>query len=258
MQKISTTLLGFDPSIRAVRMGDDILPFAQLLSVSRKADQDRLAKSGASVSEQLVAATKRVAALEREVQEAKDMEQLALEEERKAQTRAADAERREHNAISQVQNLLRQLAATGPVSNEQRDFPQSWNDFEEWCDKALVGRVVLTGAARRGCKKALFKDVKQTARCMSWLANICRDRLLEGGGSLRDEPVEDGIRNAPCGNDEFAFDWSSRRLNASWHVKTGGNTRAPENCLRIYYGWDDQTQQIIIADLPAHRNTGAS
>lgn len=245
-------------STRAVRMGGDILPFAQLRSISRKAEQDQLARSGASDSEKLTAADNRIAALSKELNEAKELEQYALDEERKAQARAEEAERRERNATIQIQSLLQQLSAADAAEDPLQNLPQKWEDFEEWCDHALVGRVCLTGAARRGCKKALFDDVELAARCLLWLANVCRQRLLEGGGSLRDEPVEDGIRNAPCGSDEFLFDWQSQRLSAGWHVKTGGNTRTPQNCLRIYYGWDDRTQQIIIADMPAHRRTGAS
>ena len=121
-----------------------------------------------------------------------------------------------------------------------------------------MGRVALTGVARRGCKKALFGDVAQAARCLLWLATVCRKRLLDGAGSPRDETVEDSLRNSPCGSDEFTFEWQAQRLSADWHIKTGGNTRAPRDCLRIYYSWDDQTQQIIVADMPAHRRTGAS
>jgi hypothetical protein len=245
-------------STRAVRMGEDILPFSQLRSVSRKAEQDRLANSGASDSEKLAAADDRITALAKELSETKELEQYALDEERKAQARADEAESRERNATAQIQSLLQRLAAADAVEDENLNLPQKWSDFEEWSDRALVGRVSLTGAAKRGCKKALFENVEQVARCLLWLANTCRDRLLEGGGSLRDEAVEDGIRNSPCGSDEFMFDWQAQRLSAEWHVKTGGNTRAPEHCLRIYYGWDHQTQQIIIADMPAHRKTGAS
>lgn len=245
-------------STRAVRLGDDILPFAQLRSYARKAEQDRLASSGASDSEKLSAAENRIAAINKELSEAKDLEQYALEEERSAQLRAEEAESRERNATAQIQALLQRLSAAGVTGDEEQNLPTKWADFEEWCDSVLVGRVSLTGGARRGCKKALYTDVEQAARCLLWLGIECRKRLLEGGGSVRDEPVEDGIRNSPCGSDEFAFDWQAQRLSAAWHVKTGGNTRAPENCLRIYYGWDDQTQQIVVADMPAHRKSGAS
>lgn len=244
-------------STRAVRMGNDLVPFSQLRSFSRKVEQDRLAISGASDSEKLAAAESRIAALTKELSESKELEQYALDEERKAQARADEAESRERNGIAQIQNLLQRRSAAD-AEDQQQDLPQQWPDFEDWADRALVGRVSFTGAARRGYKKALFGDVEQVARCLLWLASTCRDRLLEGGGSLRDEAVEDGIRNSPCGSDEFMFDWQAQRLSAGWHIKTGGNSRAPEHCLRIYYGWDHQSQQIIIADMPAHRKTGAS
>ncbi|HVZ16611.1 MAG TPA: hypothetical protein VG897_05820 [Terriglobales bacterium] len=245
-------------STRVVRIGSDILPFAQLRSIGRKAEQDRLASSGASKADQLIAAQERIAAIERELSEAKDMEQLAIEEAEVALLRAEEAERREYNVTMQIQNLLQQLEDNNVSPGEQKVLPTDWEEFDDWCDQALVGRVTLTGVARRGCKKAKYEDVAQAARCLLWLAKTGRDRFLNGGGSLRDEPVEDGIRNSLCGSDEFEFDWQSRRLVADWHIKTGGNTRAPENCLRIYYCWDEKVQQVIVADMPAHRRTSAS
>lgn len=245
-------------STRAVRLGDDILPFAQLRSFARKAEQDRLAISGASDDQQLKAAADRIQALEAERDEAKQEAKGWTDEAEAAFLRAEEAERREHNAIIRVQSLLGQLSDAGVAGDGTQNLPQAWSEFEDWCDEALVGRVALTGAARRGCKKAHYADVEQVGRCLLWLAGECRKRFMEGGGSLRDEQIEDGIRNSPCGSDEFSFEWQAQRLNASWHVKTGGNTRSPENCLRIYYGWDEQAQQIVVADMPAHRRTGAS
>lgn len=245
-------------STRAVRIGRDILPFAHLRSLSREAEQDRLARGGASDGEKLGAAEGRIAAITKELIEAREMERYAVEEESKARLRAEEAESRERNAIARLQNLLQSASDTGTAGVGPAKFPRDWGSFEEWCDSALAGRIVLTSAARRGCKRALYADVEQVARCLLWLAGECRDRFLEGGGSLRDESVDEGIRNSPCGGDRFAFDWQGQRLDAVWHVKTGGNTRAPEQCLRIYYGWHEQTQQIVIAHMPAHRRTGAS
>ncbi len=75
---------------------------------------------------------------------------------------------------------------------------------------------------------------------------------------MRDEQIEEGIRNAPCGNDEFEVTWEGRTHSVDWHVKTGGNTRDPARCLRIYYFWEPSSKVIVIADMPAHRRTGAS
>jgi hypothetical protein len=107
-------------------------------------------------------------------------------------------------------------------------------------------------------KKAEFEDVKLAARCLLWLARDCRDRRMKGGGSLANVSIEPGIENAPCGEDTFKFDFQGRRLEADWHIKNGGNTREPRRCLRIYYAWDEVTQQIVVAEMPAHRRTGAS
>ena len=244
-------------STRAVRLGTDILPYTQLQSFSRLAEQESLAARGASDSEKLSAAENRIAALTKQLNEAKDLEQYALQVVEGIERRAEEAEARERNAIGRVQVFLQKLADAGG-RQESVAIPSSWGDFEDWFDTELVGRVALTGAARRGCKKALYADVAQAARCLIWLAKDCRDRFLNGGGSLRDEVVEEGIRNAPCGSDEFIFEWLGQRLLANQHVKSGGNTRDPANCLRIYYSWDDQTQQIIVADMPAHRHSGAT
>lgn len=91
-----------------------------------------------------------------------------------------------------------------------------------------------------------------------WLAGPCRDRRTKGGGSIANVPIEQGVENSPYGADTFQFDLHGQRLDADWHVKRGGNTRDPVRCLRIYYAWDEATQQIVVADMPAHRRTGAT
>lgn len=122
----------------------------------------------------------------------------------------------------------------------------------------LAGRVVLAPAARRMVKDAAFVDVAVAARCLLWLARPCLRARIAGGQPLDGARVAPGIHNARCGGDTFSFDFRGARLVADWHVKTGGNTRAPERCLRIYYGFDPARRQIVVAEMPAHRRTGAS
>jgi hypothetical protein len=104
-----------------------------------------------------------------------------------------------------------------------------------------------------------FEDVEQAARCLLWLANDYRAAKTNGGdGTLRDRTIENGVINAHCGSDEFTFEWQSKWHQVGWHVKNGGNTRDPKRCLRIYYFWDDNSQQAVIASMPEHRRTAAS
>lgn len=81
---------------------------------------------------------------------------------------------------------------------------------------------------------------------------------MNGGGSVAEEAILEGIRNASCGGDAYTFTFDERKLTADWHVKAGGNTYDPSRCLRIYYCWDDRTKLIVISDMPAHRTTNAS
>jgi hypothetical protein len=176
-----------------------------------------------------------------------------------AEARAQSAEAQLNAATFRIQQLLDQIKRRGEVPDEDIQLPQSWTDFDDWCDQNLIGRVVLSPQARNGVRKPIFEQPDVAARCLLWLANHYRDRKIDGGdGSLRDYTIEPGIRNAPCGTDEFKVWWQGQSHIADWHIKNGGNTRDPRRCLRIYYFWDPITQQVVVADMPAHRHTGAS
>jgi hypothetical protein len=96
------------------------------------------------------------------------------------------------------------------------------------------------------------------ARSITWLATDHHLRRLNGGGSTRDEMIEAGVFNAPCGGDTYHTMWQGRRYEVDQHIKSGGNTHDPTRCLRIYYFWEPDLQQTVIDHLPAHRHTSAS
>lgn len=140
-----------------------------------------------------------------------------------------------------------------------RSCQTRWDDFIDWCDEQLAGRVLLTPQARDSIRKAEFEDVSQAARCLLWLGNEFLEAKLTGvGRSLNDHSIEPGVRNAYSGTDEFDMEWQGTTQHVEWHIKNGGNTRKPRRCLRIYYSWDEAFQQVVIASLPAHRRSDAS
>lgn len=251
-------LLAARQSLLRFRLNHDVLPFASVRSAVLRLEQERQANEGASESDQLKAAQGRISALEEELEKAKDWEDQLSGLHQEAEDRAVSAEVHVRGATARVQQLLTQLKTRGDTPDAGIALPAGWPDFAEWCDENLVGRLVLAPSARRGVKKPAFEEAALAARCLLWLANECRDRRIDGGGSLTDAAIEDGVRNAPCGSDRFEFEFRGRRLAADWHVKNGGNTRDPSRCLRIYYAWDQQSQQIVVADMPAHRRTGAT
>jgi hypothetical protein len=246
-------------SVRRSALGRDTLAFSAVRTASLQLRQSRLAKEGASESELLAAAKAQIESLQKELAEERAAQDFYASEHDKAEERATAAEEQVRASAFRIQDLLEKVKATGQETDQAISVPDKWEDFAKWADVSLSGRVALTPAARRQTRNPDFQDVELAARCLLWLATECRDRRIEGGeGSLGEEPVEPGVRNSHCGSDEFDFDWQGQKFTADWHIKSGGNTRDPRRCLRIYYGWDEITKQVIVAEMPAHRRTDAS
>lgn len=244
--------------LQRTRLGGDVLTFSAIRAAQLEVQQSKLREADASDADQLDAALKRIEALKGEIEGLKTEQTYYIDEFEKERERAEIAETQAQKSAYRIQQLTDQLKSKGDDPDQELQLPEVWSEFSNWCDDNLAGRLVLTPNAHRGTRKPLFQDVETAAKCLLWLATTGRERFLEGGGKLANTPIFDGARNAPCGTDKFDFDWNGRKFSAEWHVKNGGNTRDPSRCMRIYYCFDQQTQQIIVAEMPAHRRTAAT
>ena len=250
--------LAANESVKRHRIGKDVLPFSQIRNASFSHRQKELEDEGADDSEQLLLARKHIEALERQIADNEKTIEYFESEHRQAEERAESAEADARATSSRIQYLIEQQKEMGRA-NDNISLPESWEDLGTWCDKNLAGQVILHPRARRGIRNPEFEEVATVARCLLWLATDCRSRRINGGsGTLREEQIEDGIKNAHCGSDQYDVSWQGRSYTADWHIKNGGNTRDPRRCLRIYYFWDEATQLIVVTDMPAHRATDAS
>jgi hypothetical protein len=244
-----------EESLRQRVLGTDIVSFVSLRNAVLQGRQTALEQSGATEGELLAAAKARIAALE----EAATAQQSELEyfdaEHRAAEERAKVAEQQLRAAIFRIQSL-QDRAVDHP---EPIGLPATWSEFAEWADANLAGKLALSPRARRLLKDAEFEDIQMAANSIVWLADEARASLSgKSALVLSDATVVDGVRNALCGGDAFDLQWQGQTFTANWHVKSGGNTRDPKRCLRIYWFWDESTQQIIVAEMPAHRRTDLS
>ena len=251
--------LAASESVYRTRLGTNVLAFMMLRNAALSLKQQKLEREGASDTQKLDAANARIKALETDLKSANDAESFLLDEHKLAEERAQAAEAQLNAASYRIQQLLDQIKQRGQIPDADIQLPAAWKDFGDWCDQNLVGRVALAPQARNGVRNPVFENVQLAARCLLWLANGYRERRLDGGvGSVKDFVLEPGIKNSPSGADEFRVSWQGQPHTADWHIKNGGNTRDPRRCLRIYYFWDPITQQVIIADMPAHRRTEAT
>ncbi|MBY6138358.1 hypothetical protein KUV26_02815 [Leisingera daeponensis] len=254
----SLRALAAEVSISETRLGKDVLDFASVRTASRKLRKTDLSNQAAPDDEVLKTAEELVESLEKQIEE-KDKEiDGYIAEVEAVEDRAQAAEQENRSLLFRVRQLQAALAEGGEVPTEEPPLPQVWSEFTDWLDQTYPDKVLLTPAARRMARSPEFEDVTLVARAIAWLATVQHDRRINGGGSLRDVPVENGILNSPCGGDTYSTDWKGRRYEVDWHVKNGGNVRDPKRCLRIYYFWEPETQQTVIDHLPAHRRTSAT
>lgn len=250
--------LAAETSISQTRLGKDVLDYASVRTASRQLIKHDLIEREAPDEELLKTAEELVESLEKQVEEKdKEIDGYVAEVEA-VEDRAQAAEQENRSLLYQVRQLQAVLAEQGGPPKVERPLPQTWPDFTDWLDDSYPDKVALTPAARRMVRSPEFEDVTLVARAVAWLATDQHHRRVNGGGSLRDEQLENGILNSPCGGDTYTADWKGRRYDVDWHIKNGGNVRDPRRCLRIYYFWEPETQQTVIDCLPAHRRTSAT
>lgn len=244
-------------TLRRFTVGKEIVPFAQLKSISNEIRSQNLAEENAPDRDIISALQAQIDGKKAEIAELKSQEQDATENWLDAAQDLESSRSENARLVAKIQSLNSALEATGQHVSRS-PIPSLWQDVGNWIEMQHAGKIAITPTAKRGLKKAEFHSVETVCKCINWLAEKCRSTFIDGGGSLRDIPVLDGIINAPCGGDEYEFKFYDSRFQASWHIKNNGNTRDPKRCLRIYYGWDAQNQLIIVSDLPAHRKTSMS
>lgn len=247
-----------DLSVTNTRLGRSVLDFSSVRTASRRLQKSALQDREAPDAELLATATELVESLEKQIEEKEKEIDGYIEVSEESEDRAEAAEQENRALLYKIRQLRTALAQGGETPTEEPPLPQEWPEFLDWLDLTYPDKVALTPGARRMVRSPEFEDVSQVARAVTWLATEHFDTRVNGGASLRDAIVEEGIRNTPCGGDAYDAFWKGRRWNVDWHIKTGGNTRDPKKCLRIYYFWEDETQQTVIDHLPSHRTTSAS
>lgn len=213
-----------------------------------------------------------IEALQEQLREAKDHEAAAFD-----LAAAAERERdyyREENARLRAYNeTLRATltAQTGSGDVPEEAPPSDYRDLPEWIERSFVGRLELHSRAIRGLKKAVYEDIERVCRALSLLAHEYRNMRLGHDGAmsaweeaLREASMEfsGSITEIRAGEqgDTYFIDYpphSGNRRLMEFHLRRG-NSRDPRHCLRIYYLWDDESQQVVVGWLTDHLDTRAT
>jgi len=143
-------------------------------------------------------------------------------------------------------------------------IPETYDGMDEWVREHLAGRLDLHPRAIRGVKDAVYKDPALVYRSLLLLANEYRD-MHRGACSRANYDArreELGITDSGSITEEQAgrygdtysvlFPRGSRsRRFLDRHLKKGSG-KDDHTCLRIYFFWHGESQQVVVGWLPSH------
>jgi hypothetical protein len=153
---------------------------------------------------------------------------------------------------------------TGKRADAPVPLPDNLGKLGEWAHQAVPGRLTILPRAIKAAKQGTYREPDQVFKALLVLANEFRDMKTIGGKDkkaafeaalrefgLRCEPTFSGAGYGEFG-DTYIVDWRGQRKLMDMHIKNGGNTRDPTRCLRVYFFWDDDEQQVVVGSLPGH------
>jgi hypothetical protein len=120
--------------------------------------------------------------------------------------------------------------------------------------------------ALQGIKRSEFGDVALIYKALLVLRDCYVPMKRQGGLERRhafeqacaalgitEEPTFSGPRSGEEG-DTYFVRFSGLRVELDRHLKKG-NSREPRFCLRIYFFWDAEGEQVVVGWLPSHLDT---
>lgn len=166
--------------------------------------------------------------------------------------------------ITNLENALRHKAG-----EEETALPRDFFAIEDWCLDHLSGSVAVHNRAMRAAKKSDFENVTLAYDALLLLRDFYVPMRREGGldkkRSYEEACTKLGLSEAPTfagarageEGDAYYVDFGGRRRELDRHLK-GSNSREEKFGFRLYFFWDDETDQVVVGWFPSHLPTRAT
>lgn len=243
--------------------------YATIRRVAAQQSLERAKSAGSSDKELLQLAMDEIAQLRKAIDDQKKHDDELLEtaeaERQEAIQAAQQASARADVLRRQVHALEARLEAAGERPSEI-PIPDALDDFQEWSEKYLTGMVELHNRAFQGIKKSQYHDNRFLYEALLLLRNYyvpmrrepsdaarkayddeCNRLGLEESGTISKERLgEQG--------DTYVVKYAGKRRILDRHLKKG-SSKDQRNCFRLYFFWDEDSEQAVVGWLPSHLDT---
>ncbi|BAV33758.1 hypothetical protein SCL_1447 [Sulfuricaulis limicola] len=262
-------------ALRDTVVGVDIysqLPsFADIHAQAIKQRRNKASKQGASDKELLALAMEENDSLNRKLKEEKETYDGLLqsaEVDRKLIESERDQTRVDYRSLqARLAHLEAALHTAG--KQEETSIPDSFDDLEEWCKSYLSGSVHVMPRAIRHATKSSFENPALAYKTLVILRDQFVPMKQEGGLDkkrayeqalaelgLEEQPSFAGGRAGEQG-DEYVVQYYGRTRQLDRHIK-GSSSREERFGFRLYFFWDDDSQQVVVGSFPSHLSTRAT
>ena len=219
----------------------------------------------ANAPERELAMRNQIAALQRKLQTEEDENADWLSELEKA-TEEAEYYKQENIALRSRLDALRAhlIRQSGESPDKEIPIPNNYKVMGEWVKEHLAGRLVLLPRAERAASKAEYTEVGMVYRALLILANEYRDSRMGTGTdkAFREALAQYGmdfsgsIDKSRAGQEGESYYvnypiGTSQRVFLQFHLERG-NRHENRYCMRVYFFWDDDTNQVVVGWLPSH------
>ena len=246
----------------------DLPSFAKIRRLAAEHRIERAKATNASIEERLELAEAQIVELQAEREEMEETFEgvlKSIEQERdEAQAKAETATQRARNLRIRVE-MLEEALSSGS-SPKEPEIPSDLNDFEEWCDKHLAGFVEVLPRAKHAAKKSKYEEPSFLYKALLLLRDYYVPMRRLGGSAkleafkqacsdlnLEETQTFAGTRHGEHG-DMYRVRYVGQSHLLNRHLKKG-NTHDVRRCFRLYFFWDDDSEQAVVGWLPSHLDT---
>lgn len=264
-----------EASLRALEQEDVIPPFDRVRAEVLKRQIEQARKQAALAATAAKPVTEQSSALQAALEDETKLRVMFEEDNQKQQQEierlrgdldqaAADHaawRSREYHLESRIKDLAQKLRDAN--IDDSVELPDSWDELENWCQRHLGDRVVVTPKAISAARNSKYENVPYCYEVLLFLAETYvpgRRGVLDGGGArLEEEKCRLGIDVSKVGQaaemhrlqDTYSVPYKGRSVPLNMHV-SGSSHRDPRKTFRVYFYWDEVGQCVVVGWFPGH------
>lgn len=167
--------------------------------------------------------------------------------------------------LSRLKAEMRRAGIEAPPPDTDR--PTRMADVGHWANERFAGRLLVHQRTMKTLRKTNYDDVEKVVALVELLAGDYVDarrsvegahaRFQEGIARLHVDDTPHDERGGPESGQSTVV-VGKRKLLLDRHLKAKGTGKRERGALRIYFTYDDETQQVVIGWMPDHLTTAAT